>query len=331
LFDFFESILPGTVNRAEVLLDTEYLAGLISKRREHIIAYENTFSKKVHQLATYYRDVDVCKNGGFVKRNCRKKIFVPKRPKEPKTTVVFDRKGDDLHNAFIEGTTRKVRDTKRVCALQYYHDEISNLNKQIEDEYIRLAREQKRPVKKYRENRISKWLRLRYLRKVETGSVHSSTAFVEFKSSVAKQAAIQCNLAGTSGLVSVRPVPEIRDMIWSNAHVSLRLIKTRKMWASFGLGGVLIAWSCIVALIRRVENISNDYCRLELCENELIATVVDDYLPALVVEGIVRAIPFLLRYMVRWIRFKTVSETDLYVLKWYFGRFHAVELDLCRI
>jgi hypothetical protein len=43
------------------------------------------------------------------------------------------------------------------------------------------------------------------------------------------------------------------------------------------------------------------------------------YLPALIVEGLVRIIPFILEYVSKWIRFKSASEKDDFVLLWYFA------------
>lgn len=94
--------------------------------------------------------------------------------------------------------------------------EISRLNKEIEDEYLRLAIGQRRHTPKIKENRISKWLGLKYLTGEDTGRLHSSTAFVEFKSLAAKQHAVQCNILGTNQCMEVKPVPEVRDLIWDN-------------------------------------------------------------------------------------------------------------------
>lgn len=38
----------------------------------------------------------------------------------------------------------------------------------------------------------------------------------------------------------------------------------------------------------------------------------------MVVEGAVRGIPIVIKGIVKWARFKSESEVDLYVLKWYF-------------
>ena len=145
-----------------------------------------------------------------------------------------------------------------------------------------------------------KWLGVKYITGSETTrNLHSSTGFVEFTSIEAKQAAIQCNLTGVSNLMTVSAVPEIKDIVWENAHVSRALIETRKAWANVALVGGLIGWSFLVTVIRAA-----------------VAAFMETYLPAFVVEGLVRGIPFALKLLCQWIRFKSASEQDTYILLW---------------
>jgi hypothetical protein len=116
---------------------------------------------------------------------------------------------------------------------------ITRLNREIETEYLRLAHAQKRPVVQNQESRLAKWLGIKYLTGSDTGRLHSSTAFVEFKTMAAKQHAVQCNVTGMNDCMVVTPVPEVRDLIWDNMHVSRALINTRKSWANFVLTGCL--------------------------------------------------------------------------------------------
>lgn len=75
------------------------------------------------------------------------------------------------------------------------------------------------------------------------------------------------------------------------------------------LVGALIAWSAIVALLR---SMSTDNLN-PFAKGSLLAVLVDTYLPPLIIEGLVRGTPYLLRFGCRWIRFKTTSDMDLYV------------------
>lgn len=152
----------------------------------------------------------------------------------------------------------------------------------------------------------------------ETGRLHSSTAFVQFKTLAAKQQAIQCNITGTSDLLVVTPVPDIRDIKWDNMHVSKALIETRKNWANLVLVGFLVVWSILVSFIRSYKDLST-LIPLPIAQEPAISVFLDTYMPALVVEGIVRGIPFLIKFISTWIRYKSDSECDEYILKWYFG------------
>ena len=48
----------------------------------------------------------------------------------------------------------------------------------------------------------------------------------------------------------VTPVPEVRDLIWDNMHVSRALINTRKAWANLVLTGGLGTYTSYDATIK---------------------------------------------------------------------------------
>lgn len=196
---------------------------------------------------------------------------------------------------------------------------IQRLNNEIDAEYIRLAQEQRRAVpKKKKKSSLAKRLGLKYLTSSDTGHVHSSTAFVEFRSLAAKEHAIQCNIVGTKKCMVVTPVPEVRDLIWGNEHVARSLIVTRMMWINVLLTGGLVLWSFLVSLIRNYNKYS-DWFQWDSAQNPTTLALLNVYLPALVVEGLVRIIPSLIKLLCKWIRFKSASETDHYILRWYFA------------
>eukprot|EP00977_Amphora_coffeiformis_P017341 scaffold5566_cov154-Amphora_coffeaeformis.AAC.1 len=310
LYSFFDGLFPGQVKRAEVLLNTENLRNLIGERLKHIIAYENFFAQKVQKRSKYLRDLDAYEKSGLLARSLAIK---PTKPKEP-TTVIVHKIQQDTENVFYKKV--KASDARTYPALMYHHDMIQNLNKSIEDEYFRLAQHQHRPHEKgRRESRLGKWLGIKYLNGSDTHSLHSRTAFVEFRTLAAKQEAIQCNMTGTNKCMVVSPVPEVSDLVWANMHVSRALIETRKAWVNFFLTGCLLFWSFLVALIRG-EIIISKWINVEM--HALLASL-DVYLPALVVEGLVRIIPFLIRAVCSWVRFKSFSEVDHFVLRWYFA------------
>jgi hypothetical protein len=189
------------------------------------------------------------------------------------------------------------------------------LHQEIEDEYDRLAHEHRRLVQTTRKSRLSRWLGLRYLAGIDTSRVHSSTAFVQFKTLAAKQEAIQCNITGVNKLMVVEPVPDARSIIWRNAHVSRTFINARTTYVNVALVGLLVAWSFAVAGIRSY----NDLSIVFHAKKSYFKVFFDVYVPALIVEGLVRIIPLILKSICVWIRFKAQSEIDLYIVRWYFG------------
>ena len=193
---------------------------------------------------------------------------------------------------------------------------ILKLNRSIEEEYFRLAQRKEWSVPKPRRLGISKFLGIEYLKGSRPELIHSSTAFIEFATLAAKQQAIECNITGTNRCMIVSPVPGVKDIIWANMSVSRRLIDVRKAWANVLLFGGLLLWSFLVSIIRGHAN-ANSWVPSE--DSATLAVFVDTYVPALVVELLVRLIPWILRSVCIWIRFKSASELDHYVLRWYFS------------
>lgn len=92
LYDFFDAIFPGQIQRAEVLLNTEHLRMLIKDQVRHITDYENTYAKKVHDRAEYLRNLDAFQQS-LKSRNCISKCccwwrWIRKPSKEPREPMV---------------------------------------------------------------------------------------------------------------------------------------------------------------------------------------------------------------------------------------------------
>lgn len=322
LFEFFDALFPGQIRRAEVLLNAERIRTLIKERLHHIEAYETAYAKKVYNRASYLRKLYDYEDGRHKTISCCGNSK-PKKPEEPKMVIRkrIEPVGSENEGVLVTPYRQApAMDKRTVQTLPYHHQEILRLNNEIEDEFIRLARAKNRKLEKNKEGMLSKWLGLRYLMGLDNGRVHSSTAFVEFDTLTTKQQAIQCNLTGANALLSIKPVPEVRDILWDNAHVSRKLIDRRKLYLNGSLLGCLLAWSILVATIRSYANASDQLSVFlpDALQVPVVTTILDNYVPALLVEAIVRYIALALRYVTQWIRFKTVSEIDSYVLIWYF-------------
>lgn len=312
LYAFFNSLFPGQIVRAEVLLNTEYLRMLLDDRQKYIVKYEDAYAKKVSDYAKYLLTKDE-----LTKADCCHKARYPKEPKDPEVVVMHMMDAEDTGNAFMRHIqTAKVKDPRTHNAFCWYHHEIQRLNKEIDDEYIRLSMAQRRPVpERVNETYISKWLGLKHLTGRYSGRLHSKTAFVEFRTLAAKQQAIQCNITGTARLITVNPVPDLREIIWSNMHVPASLIETRRLYANICLVGCLVAWSFLVVAIRSFDRVGDWFG----VESPFLVTFFTLYVPALLIEGLVRIIPLLLKLLCKKIRFKSTSDCERYILRWYFS------------
>lgn len=113
------------------------------------------------------------------------------------------------------------------------------------------------------------------------------------------------------------PVPAAPDIIWDNMHVAKILVETRRAWSNMCMSGLLLLWSLFVAIVRSQAHFSR-YLPFRVQDSSVISAVLDSYLPILILEGSVRSVPFILRGCTNWCRFKTTSESDTYVIRWYF-------------
>lgn len=108
LYDFFDAIFPGEVQRAEVLLNTEYLTGLIKSRNHHVVSYEEIYAGKVHRRAAFLRQTAAYQAGEKVKGRCRSlKILNP--PIEPPEPTIYVRQNPDSSS-------------KKVAALKWHYE-----------------------------------------------------------------------------------------------------------------------------------------------------------------------------------------------------------------
>jgi len=118
---FFDTLFPGQVKRAEVLLNTEELRRLIRERLGHITAYENVYARMVHERADYLRDLKIYEENGKVQRCCRGVVTKPREPTEPKKIVIHKIDRTDMGNILMQPQTRKVKDPRTCFAREYHH------------------------------------------------------------------------------------------------------------------------------------------------------------------------------------------------------------------
>ena len=116
LFDFFATIFPGQVRRAEVLLNAEALRSLMKRRLKHIVAFEDCFAKKVHRRAEYLRALREYETSRALRKFVAMK---PHKPRDPIVTVFLPT--EDVQNTSISTEARPGKDCHSFPKLKWHH------------------------------------------------------------------------------------------------------------------------------------------------------------------------------------------------------------------
>lgn len=131
LFQFFEAVFPGQVKRAELLLNATELTNLMKKRQALLEKYEKIYAKFSYEKKRHWQK----KEGNFTDldsssweclkcRSCRDGL---KKPKDPTMKL-------GKSNLFCCGK-------KVVKALPHILAEIKSLNRRIETEFKKVAKD----------------------------------------------------------------------------------------------------------------------------------------------------------------------------------------------
>lgn len=325
LFQFFDSVFPGQVKRAEILINTPTLSDLMNSRQEAIELYEQFYAKHNHDKQKYSQKTD-----GYLGRN-EDDMFCDsccgcntlQKPLDP---TMNDPSDSDswLHKCccccgLIGGGTK-------VKALPHLSAEIKKLNREVEKEYLKIV-EEKQGV----EDRDSPMFQGILDAKVAgaktflTGvgeELTCSTGFVEFTNLTAKQSALQCNLTGTTGYMVTTSAPDPRDVVWENATVEFKTTYIKKIQFDGLLFTGTLFWSVVVSAVTSVSDLDliSQYLPAALVpkEGSFWDNLFQGTLPVLLLEFLMIFVPIILELIARrFIRFKTNSEIDRFVFKWH--------------
>ena len=130
----------------------------------------------------------------------------------------------------------------------------------------------------------------------------TENAFVQFKTRIAKQSALNCNLTGRNQYITPRTAPDPRDIIWKNITVTRSFIKSRRKFVAIGLTVGLIFWSALTGAIFGLEN---DEIRRTL------GPAVTGYIPILIILIIMAVLPAIFTFLaINVIRLKSMSEVS---------------------
>ncbi|KAG5191570.1 hypothetical protein JKP88DRAFT_251447 [Tribonema minus] len=154
--------------------------------------------------------------------------------------------------------------------------------------------------------------------------VASSTGFVTLASLVAKQAAVQCDIAGRPGAYEVLPAPEPRDVIWENVTTPAAAQKKKKsICNAFWILGILF-WAIPVAFTQAVANLQGLKQKLPWLwippTNSVLYGLISGYLPVILFLALMALIPVVITLSAKkFIKLKSQSAVDTYLFKWHFG------------
>jgi len=178
LYQFFDSVFPGQVVRAEVLLNAKRLVELVKERQAAIEKYEIIYAKHQHAKQKFYRvkdgiEVNECSMLYCISCGCFRSKDKP--PEEPTL-----RSGKGTCSCF-KG--------KNVKALPYLLSEIKRLNRDIKKEHKRISVEKQMTEDKdeARDFLASNLQGAKAFFRGTTKDLNCSTGFVEFKTLSAKQ------------------------------------------------------------------------------------------------------------------------------------------------
>lgn len=185
LFEFYNSVFPNQVKRAEIIINAFDLAGLIKQRQAYIERYESVYAKFQHAKQIYWR-----KRDGSLVETCSMMYCMackcldgePRKPEDP--TIAVGK------SHILCCGSRKVK------ALPYLLSEIKRLNRDIDKEHKKIT--QSKNLAEDREEHRDIATGVKTFLTGTSQELTCSTGFVEFTTLTAKQTALQCNLTGTN-------------------------------------------------------------------------------------------------------------------------------------
>lgn len=127
LFEYFDAVFPGQVQRAEILLNANTLTKYINQRQYFIQKYEEKYAQHVHARAVHQQKLDRYNaNESSIFQKCC--FPYPREVKNPLIKIYKPKPCCCFKDKYVQ-------------ALPYYLSEINRLNTLIEHEHERITEE----------------------------------------------------------------------------------------------------------------------------------------------------------------------------------------------
>ena len=303
IFIFYNTLFPGQVRRAEIIVNSSQLSILIQERQNYIEQYESIYAKQIHQEREYERVMHLY-NEGVTNR------FGPKHRKQVEPTELHFKVGGGMCGY---GGQKMTAD----AALAHYMSEIRRMNALVEEEYDALVKRKKEnertpsalelaksEITNGQGKSVSQGSVIRQLEYIfaendedsddEPGDiVDCSNGFVEFETRAAKQCALQVELSGQASYFSTKQAPDPRDLIWRNMTAKRRTISRSHYAVQLILFIVILFWSALVGLIGSVESAVNEWAEQNNVQVKFLTGFIAGYLPVLLLMILMAIIPSL--------------------------------------
>jgi hypothetical protein len=155
-----------------------------------------------------------------------------------------------------------------------------------------------------------------------TGLPTSSTAFVTFKTRVAKGSASQVLLSHKHFEMVVKSAPNPRDIIWDNITIPQHQIKMRDFISNLTLSVGAIFWSLVVGFITAISNmdsLAQQYTWLQKYQNTFLYALLNNYLAMGLLLALLALLPYIFDMIARTYEgLKLESEIQNSIMTRYF-------------
>jgi len=286
----FETLFPGQIRHAEMLIDTTKLAGILEERRKLIGKYDDIDAQIKYEQWVHEVRAD-------------------------------NTKREEVHEKLLteSGEPKEQNRCWSQPSLAFYADKIRMIDNEAENEYDVIVDSRNRSMSRPRYASNTEAISSTGQPNIpsdqgmtkEEDTVISSTGFVEFTSLVAKQSAVQCNLTGQSNYILTSNAPDPRDMLWKNINAERGTTERRHTLVQTLLVVGLFLWGAFVTYLQGKTKEAVERIGI------LPKGVMTGYLPTAIISLVLIYLPHLFSVLaVRVIRFKSVSMVDEFILLW---------------